>query len=210
MNCSRVRKWILLYAGADLSARKTRHLEKHLARCADCRRVLEELRAALNGIRAIAGRDALDWPEAEWKSLMARVRIGKPERHAVTVLGAIPKKAWAYSLAIVLVLGIAALILRSILSPPAPSLLSEIITATPTQPSRVLLTDEAPSGHYPRDIPFRVYRNLRELDRAELAAGPALGKTTQDLMSMILVSQETGLKVHWTLNKNFEWEEKKR
>jgi hypothetical protein len=46
-------------------------------------------------------------------------------------------------------------------------------------------------------------------DRTLLAAGTAPEKTTQNVMSMTLVSQETGLQVHWTFNKNFEWEEKK-
>jgi hypothetical protein len=209
MNCSRVRKWIPLYAGADLSSRKALRLEKHLERCTDCRTELDEFRAALDGIRAVAGRETLDWPEAEWNGLMARVKSERPKHHQVSRLGAIPRKAWAYGFAIVLVLGVSALILRSILSPPASPLLSEIISHTPAQPSRSLTIDEAASVSYPQDIPFRVPREQGELDRAVLAAGPAPEKTTQDLMSMTLVSQETGLKVHWTLNKNFEWEEKK-
>jgi hypothetical protein len=48
---------------------------------------------------------------------------------------------------------------------------------------------------------------MEPLDRAMLAAGPASEKTTQNLMSMTLVSQETSLKVHWTFNRNFEWKE---
>lgn len=211
MNCSRARKWIPLYAGADLPIRKARRLEKHLERCADCGRELKELKAALASVRAIADQGILDWPEAEWKGLMTRVKSEKPEPRQVSRIGAIPRKAWAYGLAIILVVGIAALILRSVLSPPAAPLLSEMIAPTPTQPARSLKIDNAPSMNYPRDVPFRVQRYQAErLDLATLAAGPASEKTTQNLMSMTLVSQETGLKVHWTLNKNFEWEEKKR
>jgi len=210
MNCSRVRRWIPLYAGADLSARKARRLEKHLERCTDCGREIEELRAALDGIRDVAGRETLDWPEAEWKDVMARVKSEKPGSRPVSSLGVIPRKAWAYGLAIVLVLGIAALILRSILSPPYAPLLSEIITATPAQPSRSLKTDEALPVSDPRDLPFGARRSRMEPpDRATLAAGPAPEKATQNLMSLTLVSQETGLKVHWTFNRNFEWKEKK-
>jgi anti-sigma factor RsiW len=210
MNCSRVRKFLPLYAGADLSAGKSRRLEKHLEGCADCRRALEELRTALDGIRAVAGREALDWPEAEWRSLMARVKSEKPEPRQARPPAGFPRKAWAYGFVIVLVLGIAALILRSIFSPPAAPLLSEVIASTPAQPSRSLRIDRAASVIYPQDIPFRIRREQGALDRAVLAAGHALEKTAQDLMSMTLVSQETGLKVHWTLNRNFEWEEKKR
>jgi hypothetical protein len=182
----------------------------HLERCADCRTEVEEIKTALDGIRAFANGEVIDWPEAEWNGLMARLKSERPKHHQVSRFDGIPRKAWAYGFAIVLVLGVAALILRSILSPPASPLLSEIISHTPAQPARSLTIDEAASVSYPQDIPFKVPREQGELDRAVLAAGPAPEKTTQYLMSMILVSQETGLKVHWTFNKNFEWKEKKR
>jgi hypothetical protein len=210
MNCSRARKFLPLYAGADLSAGKARRLERHLERCANCRKESGEFRAALAGIRAVAGRDALDWPEGEWKSLMARVRSEKPESPRVSLLDAIPRKAYAYGFAFVLVLGIAVLIWRTILSPPHAPLLSEMIIPTPAQPSRSIAADRAGSGLDLRDIPFKILREKRSLDRTLLAAGPAPEKATQNMMSLTLVSQETGLKVHWTFNKNFEWEEKKQ
>jgi hypothetical protein len=211
MNCSRVRKFLPLYAGADLSTGKARRLEKHLQRCGDCRREIEEIRAALDGIRAVAGREILDWPEAEWEGLMAHVRSEKPAPRPVSRFSTIPRKAWAYGLAIVLVLGIAAFIMRNILSSPPAPLRSELIASTLAPPLRSLKIDEASSFRYPRDVPFRVRGSRMEpLDRAMLAAGPASEKTTQNLMSMTLVSQETGLKVHWTLNKNFEWKEEKQ
>ena len=211
MNCSRARKWIPLYVGSDLSARKTRPLEKHLERCPDCSAELKELKTALASVQAIANQGILDWPEAEWKGLMARVQSEKSGPRPVSSLGAIPKKAWAYGLAIILIAGIAILMLRSILSRPAVPLRSEIIASTPVQPSRSQKTDQAPSFRYPRDIPFQVQKERRATpDRAMLAAGSTPEKTTQNMMSMLLVSQETGLKVHWTFNRNFEWEEKKR
>jgi hypothetical protein len=210
MNCSRARKFLPLYAGADLSAGKARRLERHLERCSSCRKESGEFRDALAGIRAVAGRDALDWPEGEWKSLMARVRSAKQGPRHVPDFRTIPRKAWATGFAAVLVLGAAALILRGLLSPPATPLLSEILTATSPQPSRTLTKDEVPSGLFPQDVPFRVQRERRALDRVLLAAAPVPEKTTQKMMSMTLVSQETGLKVHWTFNRNFEWEEKKQ
>jgi len=210
MNCSRVRKWIPLYAGADLSARKSRHLEKHLEGCANCRTEVEEHKAALAGFQTLADREALDWPEAEWKALMVRLRSEKPERHRGSLLGPTPRKAWAYGFAILLVLGIAALILRSLLSPPAPAVLSEVITVTPAQPSRSFMKESAASGTSPQDVPFEVRTKQGALDRSTLAARPGSSKPAQDILSLTLVSQETGLKVHWTFNRNFEWEEKKQ
>lgn len=210
MNCSRARKFLPLYAGADLSAEKARRLERHLARCANCRKESGEFRAALAGVRAVADLDTLDWPEGEWKGLMARVRSAKQGPRPVSPFGTIPIKAWATGLAIVLVLGIAAFILRGLLSPPTAALLSETIAATSPLPSRTLAKKEIPSGLLPPDPPFRVQREPRALDRVLLAAVPVPEKATQKMMSMTLVSQETGLKIHWTLNSDFEWEEKKR
>ena len=210
MNCSRACKWLPLYAGTDLPSGKARRLERHLEGCPSCRKEVEELRAALAGIRAVASRETLDWPEGEWKSLIARVRSEKPKLRPVPVFRSVPRKAWAAGFLLVLALGIAALILRAILSSPAPSLLSEIITATATGPSRALVKDDVPSGSYPHDVPFRIRKEQGALDRTVLAAGHSPEKATQDLMSMTLVSQETGLRIHWTFNKNFEWEEKKQ
>jgi len=210
MSCSRVRKWLPLYAASDLPSGKARRLEKHLGECPSCRKEVEELRAALAGIRAVAGREILDWPEGEWNRFMARVRSEEPAPRSVPVFSAFPRKAWAAGFLIVLALGIAGLILRAILSSPASSLLSESIAATAAQPSRTLVKDEVPSGGYPQDLPFRIRRQQGAPGRTVLAAGPSQEKTKQDLMSMTLVSHETGLKVHWTLNRNFEWEEKKQ
>lgn len=210
MNCARVRKFLPLLAGDDLTYRKARRLEKHLEGCPGCNKESEEIRAALAGIRAVAGREALDWAEGEWKGLMARVRSEKPEPRPALPLCAVPKKAWAYGFIIILILGLAALVLRTVLLPPASPFLSETIAATTAGPSRVLIKDRVPFGAFPQDGPFRVQKAAGVPDRAVLAARPSPEKATQDLMSLTLVSQETGLKVHWTFNRNFEWEEKKR
>jgi anti-sigma factor RsiW len=210
MNCSRARQWIPLYAGADLAPRKAGRLEKHLENCADCRTEYKEIRAAMAGFRALADRDTLDWPEAEWKGLMARVTAEKPEPRPVSPLGTIRGKAWAYGFAAVLFMGIVGLVLKSILSPPAAALLSEVVMATPALAARTLERERLASGPSPRELPFEVRREQAALDRATLAAGTAPGQPAQDILVMTLVSQETGLRVHWTFNKNFEWEEKKQ
>jgi hypothetical protein len=210
MKCSRIRRWLPLLAGADLPARKARRLEKHLDACANCRAALEETKAALAGIRAVAGRETLDWPEEEWKVLIARAKSLKPRPRRAATVPAFPKRAWAYGFGAVLVLGVAALILRIILSAPPAPLLSEVVASTPIRPSRALTMDKADSGTYPQDVPFKIRGKKDQQARLLLAAKPSPEKTAQDSMSMILVSQETGLKVYWTFNRNFVWKETKR
>jgi Putative zinc-finger len=210
MNCSRARRRLPLYAGADLSSRKAGRLEKHLEGCPRCRREVEELRAALAGIRAVAGRETLEWPEGEWKGLIARVRSEGPKPRPAPVFSAFPRKAWTAGFLFVLALGIAGLILRAILSSPGRSPLSVIITATAAQPPRALLKEQGSSKGYPQDVPFSIRKVPGATDRTVVAAKRPPEKPTQDLMSMTLVSQETGLRIHWTFNRNFDWEEKKQ
>jgi hypothetical protein len=210
MNCSRARRGILLYAGADLPSKKARRLERHLRECSGCRSENKELKAALAGLRALAERDSLDWPEAEWKVLMAQVTAAKAEPRPVSAHGAIPRKAWAYGLALAIVLAGAVIIWRSFLSPPASPILAERLNPTTAQPCRSFQTQGTLPVSHPRDVPFQVRREKEEPDRATLAARQAAGKPAQDLLSLTLVSQETGLKVYWTFNRNFKWEEKKQ
>jgi hypothetical protein len=209
MNCSRAREWIPLHAGADLATRKAGRLERHLQKCANCRAEFKEHRAALDAVRAAAGREALDWPEGEWKTLLARATSGRPGSNRFSPLVAFPKKAWAYGLAALFLLSITALILRSLFSPPAVSLLSEMIAATPAPPSRSLPRETAASAAPARDVPFQIQREQGSLDGTTLAARTAAGEPAQDILCLTLVSQETGLKVHWTFHRNFEWEEKR-
>ena len=210
MNCSRVRKWIPLYAGADLSARKFRHLEKHLEGCAHCRTEVEEHKAALAGFQTLADRETLDWPDAEWKALMARVKSEMPGPRRGSLMGAAPRRAWAYGFAAVLFLGIVGLILRSRLSPTATPPVSEVVAATPALPARSLMRERFTSGSSPQDVPFQVRRKQGAIDQATLAARTGSSKPAQDILFLTLISQETGLKVHWTFNRNFEWEEKEK
>jgi len=211
MNCFKARKWILLHVKADLPARKSRRLEAHLRKCADCRKEIEEARAALAGVQSIAGQWILDWPEAEWKGLMARVKSEQPEpRRRSPLLPVFSRKSWAYGSALLLVLGAVFLTLKFLPSPPPASILTEIRMPTAGRPPRALSTDEAASARLPQDLPFKVYEDLKGSNQAMIAARPDPEKSTQNMMSMIMVSQETGLKVHWTFNRNFDWKEEKK
>jgi hypothetical protein len=210
MNCLRAAKMIPLYAGGELSDKKARRLERHLAGCSACRKAVEEFRAALAGLRTAARRDEYDWPEAEWKSLMSRIKSQTPSRRAVS-LGIGPIPAWAYGAAALLIVGLALVFLRTRLFPPAAYHETETLASTEILPGRAL---EFPENRIPRprqDMPFRVQaESQRPLERQTLTASATGGEAAQDLLSMTLVSQETGLKVHWTFNRNFEWKEEEK
>lgn len=210
MNCRRAGKMIPLYAGAELAGMKARRMERHLQGCADCRGAVEEYRAALAGLRTAAQRDERDWPEAEWKSLMTRIKTQPPPRR-VMPLGTTPKRAWAYGAALILLLGLSVFIMRTRLPRPAPVRPMEVVISTKIQPGRSLESAESQFSLHQQDIPFQMRgERARGLESEALNASLIRSKDSQDVLSMTLVSQETGLKVYWTLNRNFEWKEEEK
>jgi hypothetical protein len=210
MNCPRAGKMIPLFAGGELSDKKARRFERHLEECADCRKILQEFRDALAALRAAAQRDEHDWPEAEWKSLMKQIGTQPPPRRAVS-LGMRPIPAWAYGAAALLIVGLALVFLRTRLFHPGPVQPTEILASTEIQPGRSLEFADSRFSLLRQDIPFRIRtKRSRALEPEGLIASSAGGKTSQDMLSMTLVSQETGLKVYWTFNRNFEWKEEEK
>lgn len=211
MNCSRVRRSLPLLAGKDLPAGKARRVEKHLEKCPDCRQKIEEIRAALAGVRAIADRSILDWPEADWRRFMARVKSESPKPLLRPfLLPGLARRSWTYAAASILVLSAGILVLRIVRPRPTSAMLAETATSTPAQPGRPLSGKLDFLARSPQDRPFRVYADRKSPERVMLAAGPVPGRPAQEMMSMTLVSQKTGLQVHWTWNRNFDWEVKKK
>ena len=210
MNCRRAGKMVPLYAGGELSGMKARRLERHLMECSDCRKMAEEFRVALTELRTAAQREEHDWPETGWKTLMPRIKTQPPPRRAIP-LGMSPKAAWGYGAAALVLAGLAVFILRARLFPPAPVQATEIVASTELQPGRSLELADSRFSPLRQDIPFLIRAEKpRAVESETLTARSARGQDSQDLLSMTLVSQETGLKVYWTLNRNFEWKEEEK
>ena len=207
MNCRRAAKIIPLYAGGELSEKKARRLERHLEGCPDCRRKADDFRAVRTEFLAAAAREERDWPEAEWKRLMARIKALTPPRQALP-LGMRLKPAWVYGAAVLLLLALPVISLGPRLFRPAAVPLTEILASTEVQRGRGLEFAESQIPHLRRDLPFQVREErARAVESKTLAADSAGVKDSQDIVSMTLVSQETGLRVHWTFNRHFDWKE---
>ncbi len=210
MNCRRIRKSMPLYVGGEISDGRARQSERHLEACSDCREMAREFQSALAGLRSAARLDERDWPEAEWKTLMARI-VKQPPPRRIIHLGMIPKTVWAYGAAALLILGLSAIIVRNRLFTAAPVVQTETIASTEIQPGLSLEFADDQFSRLRQDIPFRIRaEKLRDLESETVIAGPAGGRGLQDMVSMTLVSRETGLKVHWTFNRNFEWKEEEK
>jgi len=57
-----------------------------------------------------------------------------------------------------------------------------------------------------KNIEMAAYQNLSSPEKVEKSLRPA---SSQDIISMRMVSKDTGLKIIWIFNKNYELEEKK-
>lgn len=210
MRCEKSRRYLPLLAGNDLSSRLSRKLRAHLQRCASCRREAGEYRAALDWVKAAARREDIpDWDAAEWNALMVRIAGEKAERKSFAP-SLPPRWAVASGLGAVLVLGALALLFKDAVFkpkdiPPAsgPSIAAK---EEPGIPDEVLpgIVDPGKTAS-----PTSEARGLVAAKRDPAAGVPspeqAADPRSQEVLSVTLVSQETGLQVVWFLHKDFDW-----
>ncbi len=220
MTCRKARKALPLLAGGDLAAKKASRFEAHVAACPACRRELEELRTALSRARAAARAEkAVDWNEAEWKALLARITAEAPAKR--TQPGRV-RWAWAAGLASVVVVAALAVLFRPSIFRPAhvPLALKSAARSAPGEPeerARELVPGVPPGADEKKFPAIKPEYYARNVDRSWTSPnqasvgkkGPsktAAAEAGQDVLSVTMVSQETGLQVVWFFNKNFEWE----
>jgi hypothetical protein len=212
MNCEKAKRNISLLAGDALPPRKARRWRKHLEECETCQIELQEYEVALASLKSFAREEERDWEEAEWKALVERATAEKPEP-ALSSFRFKPRMAWTCAFIFLLMAGLAALLFRNILrKPPTLELVSEDISLTQPEPQRTFNPTELAPSVRVKDLPFPAKAERIKTSRENLVLASAFSdqKPSQDRLSVTLVSQETGLRVYWTFNKNFEWKEEKR
>jgi hypothetical protein len=199
MTCKMVLKYLPLLAGGDLAARKEKKLLAHLDRCPRCREELEGYRNAIGRVKAAARQESAgDWSGAEWKALMARATAQGTGGEGRRALGPRPRWALASGLAAVILLAVLAFLFRdaifgsrgTITERQAAVVKKEEPKAAPAKPA-----PPKPAGEKGKSVPV--------VQPEYLAKNAA--QERQDVLSVTMVSQETGLQVVWFFNKNFEW-----
>jgi anti-sigma factor RsiW len=198
MTCKMVQKYLPLLAGGDLAARKERKLLAHLDRCPRCREELEGYRNAIGRVKASARQESAgDWSGAEWKALIARATAQGTEK-AGSPAGLRPRWALASGIAAVILLAALAFLFRDAIfgsrgsgaERQAAVVKKEEPKAAPAKP-----VPPKPAGKKGKSVPV--------VQPEYLAKNAA--QERQDVLSVTMVSQETGLQVVWFFNKNFEW-----
>lgn len=172
-----------------------------------------EMAAVLDKAREISRNEpSADWSEAEWKELMGAAVSQALERKPAG-RGAIWKPALSYgTLALVIVAIIGLALINTIFRPPEIPLTQAPVLAQKPAPSP-LPAIKAPPAEMPSVIarasrvpqaPRPALAHDRPAIRPQKPAAPR-EEVSQDVVSVKLVSPETGLQIVWFLDKNFEW-----
>ena len=194
MNCRRSREKMPLHAGGELRGRSARLLENHMKSCPACLREMESYRTALAQARSFA-RDGepLDWTEAEWRQMMARVT-------AVPAKKQVSRSLWLKPAFIA-----AAALLIAVLG-------------TRNVVRFFLITSEITSTLSPVFTEERAIGPSISLDRASLLAVakiagledpkfPVLESAKIDVPALTMTAPETGTKIVWFINENLNLED---
>jgi hypothetical protein len=218
MNCRRIRRSIPLLAGNDISERKARRLRAHLERCEICLNEFRPYSAALRKIKELAYRETTsEWTDTEWQALMARTISARIEKRPFvsSVFGNRPLIALVRGLAVAVPAVVIGLVLwNTVLKPksspvvPAPAYVRRPEPTPPiTAPTRQNQKEEKEPDVRSQEKSIIVAQAQEHERPATRPKEPAAAQkeASQDVVSVTLVSQDTGLKVVWFLDKNFEW-----
>jgi hypothetical protein len=171
MKCKRIRKYLPLYIGADLSPRKEEAVRLHIDTCGECQKEHEAFSRSIKTAKEGLGESAVAWGEGEWRRTVQNATAEKSK----SLSGFVPwpfKKGWAFVVMVAVMV---------------------VVVFFVTRP--LYLGVEDFSG-----------QTILSKRRPQYETG-ALVKFPQDVVSMTMVSKDTGLKVIWILNKNFNLEE---
>jgi len=169
MNCGDWEERIALYAGGDLAPEEARAVERHLAECAGCQRLLSGLR---EGLRFVGAAHAEPVEEAHFAAVRARV-LSELERGPARGW----RRPWAYAM-------VAAALLLAIALWPRPS--ARIVAPAPPAPVAAVARVQpagpvaAPAVHH-RTRPRKIV-----LVKAEEPAEPLVVKLLTDDPNVII------------------------
>ncbi len=171
MKCKKIRKYLPLYIGADLSPKKEEAVRAHLDTCSECQKEYEVYVRSVKTAREWLGKSGVTWGEGEWRRTVQNVTAEKSK----SLPGFVPwpfKKGWAFAVMAAVMVVVVFFVMRPL-----------------------YLGVEDFAGE-----------TILSKRHSQHEVG-ALFKSPQDVVSMTMVSKDTGLKVVWILNKNFNLEE---
>ncbi len=221
MTCRQARKAIPLLARGDIGGRRAEKVLAHIASCGSCRGEFEAYRSSIERARSAGSVGEIKgWSEAEWHALMARITAtGLPRKRRL--LGLRPQWALAWGLAAAALLTASALVFKTTLfrGNSRATGAGPVLITTNLPPAKSLPAPFLPgpvNGPWPAQAPYKIFdaeaiaRKAPSASGAPTVTAPPGPALSQDVVSVTLVSQETGLQVVWFFNRNFEWKGDKK
>jgi hypothetical protein len=182
------------------------------------RKDAREMAAVLDKAREISRNEpSTDWSETEWKEIMGAAVSQELERKPAG-RGPIWKPALSYgtlALVIVAIIGIA--LKNTVFKPMAsPATQAPVLARKPVPPplpavdvppvEMPAVIAQAPRILAPKPARTRIHSRKPALPAARPQKPASLREeVSQEVVSVKLVSPETGLQIVWFLDKNFEW-----
>jgi anti-sigma factor RsiW len=160
MKCKRIRKYLPLYIGADLSPKKAEEVKLHLDTCGECQKEYEVYVRSVKTAKEWLNESKVAWGEGEWRRTVQNTIAEKSKSFP----GFAPwpfKKGWALAVMVAVMV---------------------VVVFFVTRPLYLGV----------EDLPGQAVLSTRQ---------------AQNVVSMTMVSKDTGLKVVWILNKKFNLEE---
>jgi len=171
MNCKKIRKYLPLYIGNDLSAKNKEAVRIHLESCVECQKEYEAYAQSIKTAKEWLSESAVVWGEGEWRRAVRNLK----EEKSKSLSGFAPwpfKKGWAFA-----AMGVFMVVLVFFVTRPL------FLRVEDIKGQKTL------AKHHPQQN------------------NATLSQASQDVVSMTMVSKESGLKIVWILNKNFNLEE---
>jgi len=221
MTCRSVRKLLPLAAGGDLSEGQAGKVAAHLETCAACRAEIDAYRFALDRARELDRTADRSWNEAAWARAVRRA-VDQGGRPAATRPKFVLRPA-VIAVAGAVLIAVAALLLvltrhplqpREVLKARTGGAKADVPAAAEHKPEpspgtadqKIVKRDLKKKTESPLLAAGRIKPSPAPIDRALTgAAAPVAPSPTQDIVSATFVSQETGLKVVWFFDRNFNW-----
>ncbi len=226
MTCRKVRKLLPLAAGGDLPEAKSRKVAHHLKSCPACRAELEAYKFVLDRARELdlGGETGRSWDEAAWAKAV-RKAVKQEGAPAAVRSKLVLRPVVVAVVGAVLIVAAALLIVnirhslrsREVLEArteevkhDVPAEVEHKLEPSPVPDSQTTVN---PNKKKEPEAPIlaagRIKPSPAPIDRA-LTGAAAPAPPAQDIVSATFVSQETGLKIVWFFDRNFDWKGEKK
>ena len=172
------------------------------------RKDAREMAAVLDKAREISRNEpSTDWSETEWKEIMGAAVSQELERKPAG-RGPIWKPALSYGTLALVIVAIIGLALKNTVFKPmaSPATQAPVLARKPVPPPLPAVIAQAPRILAPKPARTRIHSRKPALPAARPRKPASLREeVSQEVVSVKLVSPETGLQIVWFLDKNFEW-----